>query len=118
MQQEADDEYRAARHEGTKPSLDLEAYTGTYGGDLYGNVRVELEGEGLLLHFDPAPGLDAQLTHWHYDTFRLKFKELQSLPEGNVNFILSPEGKVEELRIDVPNPDFDFTELEFKRLVE
>lgn len=25
-------------------------------------------------------------------------------------------GKVDEMKIDVPDPDFDFTELEFKRV--
>jgi hypothetical protein len=28
------------------------------------------------------------------------------------------QGKVDEMKINVPNPDFDFTELEFKRIPE
>jgi len=38
------------------------------------------------------------------------------LPSGTVQFVLGPDGKVKEMQIDVPNPDFDFTELEFKKL--
>jgi hypothetical protein len=32
-----------------------------------------------------------------------------------VTFTLDAHGKVAEMKIAVPNPDFDFTELEFKR---
>ena len=28
---------------------------------------------------------------------------------------MNAQGKVDEMKIDVPNPDFDFKELEFKR---
>jgi hypothetical protein len=28
---------------------------------------------------------------------------------------MNARGQVEEMKIDVPNPDFDFKELEFKR---
>jgi len=36
-------------------------------------------------------------------------------PRGWVTFTLDPQGRVGEMKIDVPNPDFDFKELEFKR---
>lgn len=39
-------------------------------------------------------------------------------PKGFVTFTLNAQGKVDEMKIDVPNPDFDFTELEFKRAPE
>lgn len=111
-------EEEEARVKKTKPSLDLKEYVGTYGGDLYGNAKVSLEKGILVLRFDPAPGLTSDLSHWHYDTFNLEFRDLKSLPDGKVNFIIGPDGKVNEMRIDVPNPDFDFTELEFKRIDE
>jgi hypothetical protein len=38
------------------------------------------------------------------------------LPSGFMTFILNAEGKVAEVKVDVPNPDFDFTELEFKKV--
>ena len=40
---------------------------------------------------------------------------LRSYPRGWVTFALDPQGRVSEMKIDVPNPDFDFKELEFKR---
>jgi hypothetical protein len=32
--------------------------------------------------------------------------------------VIDSQGRVSEMKIDVPNPDFDFTELEFKRVPE
>lgn len=106
----------ASRVINTSPSLPLDKYQGTYGGELYGNAKVELQGQNLKLSFEPAPRLDAILTHWHYDTFKLEFTILESLPDGKVTFILDSNGEVEEMRIDVPNPDFDFTELHFMKI--
>lgn len=57
-----------ARVPGTKPSLPLERYSGTYENDIYGRVTVERGADGLVLHFTPS--LVAKLEHWHYDIFR------------------------------------------------
>jgi hypothetical protein len=35
--------------------------------------------------------------------------------EGMVQFLMDANGKATEMKIDVPNEDFWFTELEFKR---
>ena len=37
-----------------------------------------------------------------------------TLPSGKVIFVLDKNGKVSEMKIDIPNPDFDFIELELK----
>ncbi len=104
------------RKKETQPSLDLQAYTGLYGGDLYGNAEVTIENGKLVVSLLPAPELVGDLSHWHFDTFEIKLRNSPSLPTGTVNFILDINGKVEEMRIDIPNPDFFFTELEFKKL--
>ncbi len=100
----------------TKPSLKLSGYTGTYGGDLYGNAEVTIEDGHLVLDFLPSQVLIGDLSHWHYNTFIIKLKNSPTLPEGTVNFVIGIDGKVEELKVDIPNPDFHFTELEFKKL--
>jgi CubicO group peptidase (beta-lactamase class C family) len=99
-----------------KPSLDLSAYTGKYDGELYGVATVEVKNGELVLSFVPSPKFTATLKHWHYDTFTVLFKQFPSLPQGKVNFVINAEGKVEEMRVNVPNPDFDFTELKFKKV--
>lgn len=106
------------RAQGTKPSLKLREYTGFYGGEMYGKAEVLLENNQLIIKFIPTPIFTGTLTHWHFDIFRIKLNEIPSLPEGTVQFIVNTEGKVDEMKIDIPNPDFDFTELEFKRITE
>ena len=45
----------------------------------------------------------------------INVNELQN-SKGLVQFIIGVDGKIEELKVDIPNPDFHFTELEFKKL--
>lgn len=103
------------RNKDSKPTLALSEYAGIYGGDLYGNAKVTVENGELKLVFVPAPQFNAILKHWQYDTFSIQFPEFPSLPQGKVTFIINALGKVDEMRVDVPNPDFDFTELKFKK---
>lgn len=108
-------EFLSKKVNGTKPSLSLEQYAGIYGGEMYGDAEVRLKNNLLVVNFLPTPIFSGVLTHWHYDIFRIKLTDVPSLPEGTVQFIIGPDGKIEEMKIDIPNPDFDFTELEFKR---
>lgn len=103
------------RNPNTKPALTLKDYCGTYGGDLYGNAEVRLEKGHLVLDFLPSDILIGDLSHWQYETFKIKLRHSPTLPEGTVNFIIGTSGKIEQLKVDIPNPDFDFTELEFKK---
>lgn len=99
----------------TTPSLNLESYTGTYGGEVFGDAKVELIHGELVVQFVPSPMFRGQLSHWHFDTFEITFSQFPSLPSGTCTFVLNALGEVDEMIIDVPNPDFDFTELEFKK---
>jgi CubicO group peptidase (beta-lactamase class C family) len=109
------EEYEKNRVKHAKPSLELIDYTGIYGGDLYGDAEVKLENGHLVLDFLPSETLIGDLSHRHYDTFEIKLRNSPTLPKGTVQFILGTDGKVNELKVDIPNPDFDFTELEFKK---
>jgi CubicO group peptidase (beta-lactamase class C family) len=106
-----------ARVPDTKPSLPLASYAGTYGGQMYGDATVTEEGGHLVVRLLPSPAYVGDLEHWHFDTFRIKWRDsvVYPYPRGWVTFQLDPQGKVSEMKIDVPNPDFDFKELEFKR---
>jgi len=96
-----------------KASLKLADYAGTYKCEMYGNVKVKLENDKLVAVFEPTPMFVGDLEHFEYNTFAIKLRNIDALPEGDANFILNSKGKVEELRIDIPNPDFDFTEFQF-----
>jgi CubicO group peptidase (beta-lactamase class C family) len=108
------------RVKGTKPSLPLTGYAGVYGGEMYGEAKITEENGRLVLRLVPAPNFVGDLEHWQYDTFRVKWRDTVSyaFPRGFVTFTLNAQGKVDEMKIDVPNPDFDFKELEFKRATE
>lgn len=106
-----------ARATGTKPSLALERYAGSYTGEMYGEAKIRIENGHLVLRLVPAPNFVGDLEHWQYDTFRVRWRESVSypFPKGFVTFTLDAHGRLDEMKIDVPNPDFDFKELEFKR---
>ena len=61
------------RVHGTSPSLPLDAYAGTYVDPLYGGMIVKLENGKLALYF--AGDEAADLEHWHYNTFRVHWRD-------------------------------------------
>jgi len=101
---------------GTQPSLPPEGYTGTYGGDLYGDATVLIENGTLVLRLQPNPDLVADLSHWHHDTFLIEWRhEFPWFDRGWAQFVLDRTGAVAEMRLDVPNEDFWFHELQFRK---
>ena len=106
-----------ARVPNTKPSLALPSYAGTYSGTMFGDARVADENGKLVLRLVPSPNFVGDLEHWHFDTFRVTWRDsiVYPFPRGFVTFLLDAKGKISEMKIDVPNPDFIFTELELKR---
>jgi len=109
-----------SRVSNTKPSLPLSAYTGIYTGAMYGDAKVTEENGKLVLRLMASPNFVGDLEHWHFDTFSVKWRDSIVYPFGRgfVSFVIDPRAKVAEMKIDVPNPDFDFKELEFKRVPE
>ena len=69
-----------------------------------------------IYFFEHTPLFEGNMEHWHFDTFTIELKNVPSLPKGKVQFILDENAKVKKLVVDIPNPDFDFTELDFKKL--
>lgn len=101
----------------TKPSFPLTSYAGTYGGPFYGNAEVKEENGKLVLRLLPNPEFVADLAHWHFDTFEIQWR--QRFPwfrSGKAQFIMDESGKIVEMKLNVPNEDFWFHELEFKRM--
>ena len=117
---EAAQKLEASRVKNTKPSLLLKDYAGTYTGSLYGDATISEENGKLVLRMLPSPNFVADLEHWHYDTFRIKWRPTVAydFPAGFVTFTIDKNGKADELEIDQPNNDFWFYELEFKRKPE
>ncbi|HZK08152.1 MAG TPA: serine hydrolase [Bacteroidales bacterium] len=103
----------AEKYDNTSPSVPLQEYTGTYSGQLYGDANVYLRDDTLMVQLVPSPLFLGTLRHLYFDTFEITFTNLPSLPKGTVQFVQDAQANIHEMKIDVPNPDFDFTELEF-----
>jgi CubicO group peptidase (beta-lactamase class C family) len=88
-----------ARVKGTKPTLPLENYTGTYNSIVYGNATVTVEDGKLVLLWWP-PLFNGDLERWNYDTFRLIWRNPTLRQQLTlVSFTLNVEGKVNEMKI-------------------
>ncbi|OGU62935.1 MAG: hypothetical protein A2V66_10040 [Ignavibacteria bacterium RBG_13_36_8] len=99
----------------TNPSRKLEDYAGVYTDKMYGDAEITFKDVGLTLTMVPTKELfTGKMEHWHYDTFRIKFKD-PFLPEGFVTFNFNSNAKITSFKIDLPNPDFHFYNLEFKK---
>ena len=116
-------ERRASRVQGTSPTLSLDKYSGEYEDKMYGKANVTFEpsltadrnGELKIVLLPAEKLFNSKLTHWHYDTFNIKFKD-PFLPEGLVTFELDNKGNVGGFSIEVPNRDFHFHNLHFKKM--
>ncbi len=101
----------------TRPSQPLANYAGRYAGRMYGDVTVKMVDDRLVLRLVPSRDLVAELEHLHYDTFVIKWRyEFAWFTEGTAQFVMDAAGQIQELKLDCPNDDFWFYELELKRV--
>ena len=94
-------EAEAKRVMGTRPSLPLERYTGTYADSLYGSVVIRMENGHLVL--DMAPKMTGAIEHWHYDTFRVVWRDRRD-GTNLLTFTLDADGKIDVMTADVGGP--------------
>jgi CubicO group peptidase (beta-lactamase class C family) len=107
----------ATRAIGTKPTLAMKDYAAKYSSEMYGDVTIAEENGKLVMRLIPSPNFVADLEPWHYDTFQIKWRSSvnYNFPKGWVTFTIDKSGKTDELKIDQPNNDFWFYELDLKR---
>ena len=82
---------------GTKPSLPLEAYAGTYTDPLYGQVRISVKGNSLDVSINNDV-LRLSLDHWEYDSFRGWF-EKKWYGKANAVFTIGADGTVSAVNL-------------------
>ena len=85
------------RVKGTSPSLALEKYAGTYQNEMYGETKFVLKDGKLTSEF--GPNFNGDLEHWHYDTFRVVWRDRME-GKGFVVFKLNAKAKPETVTID------------------
>ena len=101
----------------TQASLPLSDFTGQYECSFFGPIEIKESADQLQLHFPNAPLLNAELSHWHLNTFEIKWQRTHAWFDfGTLQFILDNDGKVQELQFDVPNYDIFFHEIQAKRI--
>lgn len=94
---EAAAKVEAARVTNTHPTLALDKYAGTYRDSLYGDVTVRAENGRLTLAYGGES--DADLEHWHYDTFRVVWKN-RLLGKPLATFVVDGTPKVAAMRLE------------------
>lgn len=110
-------ERKDARITGTQPGMNAELVSGLYRCPMYGDIRILNEGGNLTIDFVHAPELKATLSHWHHDTYEMKWLEEQAWFEfGTVQIEKDNNGKPSGLLFDVPNDDIFFEEIKAKRV--
>jgi CubicO group peptidase (beta-lactamase class C family) len=82
---------------GTSPSLALAKYAGKFQSEMYGETTVSFEGQKLVIRF--GPHFTGDLSHWHYDTFRVTWRD-PAQGKGFINFRLNSQGKADVVSIE------------------
>jgi len=108
----------AARDAGSKPSLPLSAYAGTWRDPWYGDMEIVQQGDALRMRSAHSPLLQGTLQHWQHDTFLVKWDERTLNGDAFVSFALDADGKPREARMeaasDMTDFSFDFQDLVLK----
>lgn len=106
-----------AKEDAEKPSLKLKNYEGLYKSELYGNALITVKGKKMKVQLLRTKMWEGTITTYAADTFLLEFKNVPALPQGFIRFALDDKKEnISSFVIDVPNPDFDFTEFEFIKM--
>jgi hypothetical protein len=100
-----------------QPSHPLESYVGNYRCAMYGDAKVSLVDGKLRLELIPYPDLTADLELMHYDTFAIGWhKKFAWFDSGSAHFVFDAKANAESIRLDVPNDDLWFYELNLKKV--
>lgn len=103
--------------EAAVPSHPVEAYAGKFRCPLMGDATVTLESDKLVLRILANADMVADLEPIHFDTFRIRWrKKFAWYDDGSILFLPNASGEFVELKLDVPNDDLWFHELQFQRV--
>ncbi|MDQ8159181.1 MAG: serine hydrolase [Gemmatimonadota bacterium] len=81
---------------GTRPSLALAEYVGTYRHPTYGDATITLQGDTLQAQFGSAYA--GPLSHWQYETFRARWQTRQNA-EGTLTFRPDGTGRIMAMQL-------------------
>ncbi len=102
-------EAESRRVTGTRPSLALDAYAGTFADPDSLHPRLTVRAEGERLTASMGAGATGALEHWHYDVFRVRWADL-ALGEDFLVYTIDAQGRAQWARMGgtlltrVPDP--------------
>ncbi|MCB0802590.1 MAG: serine hydrolase [Flavobacteriales bacterium] len=103
----------AARNPKLKSNVDPKLLVGIYEDKVYGKAEVKFVGKELQFTMLASKEIfTSKMTHWQQNTYEIKFKD-KFLPNGYLTFNVNANGEVVNLKVDLPNPDFHFHNLDF-----
>ena len=108
----ADEDWKkhlAARDAGSKPSLPLAKYAGTYRDPWYGDVIIRQGAKGLEMQFSKTAELLGDIEHWQHDSFIVRWRDRGLNADAFVNFSLDADGAIREVRMEPVSPLTDFS---------
>lgn len=105
-------EAEGKRVTGTKPSLSLASYAGSYAHPAWGTLVVTAEGTGLQAQLGPGPTMRGTLEHWQFDTFRVSLGDGRG-GKSYLQFQLDAEGKMGRVLLD-GSDEYAFTRVSAK----
>ncbi len=110
----AETKMAAARDSTSRPSLPRSRYAGTYRDAWYGDVLITDEGGKLVIAMAHTPELVGELEHWQYDTFVARWRGRENMSrelraDAFITFQLTPEGTVEQAKMQAVSPATDFS---------
>ena len=88
-----EDSVKATQVKNTLPSHSLKDYTGIYTHTAYGDIKIELENNKLVLNFRSQHSV---LNHFHYDQFATNEKGTD-IPDFIVNFLTNSKGEIDRI---------------------
>ena len=106
-------EFEAKRVTGTKPTLSLASYAGTFTHPVWGDLVIAQNGASLRVSLGPSAANSGILEHWHYDTFRTFLGD----GRGGANyFMFQLDGDGKATRLVMSGDDgYTFTRLEARK---
>lgn len=110
------EKHQQARAARSTPSLPLRSYASTYRDPWYGDVVIRQDGNRLRLQFSKTAQLVGTLEHWQHDSFIVRWDDRSLNADAFVDFSLTPDGVVREMRMQPISPLTDFS-FDFQDLV-
>jgi CubicO group peptidase (beta-lactamase class C family) len=90
-------------------NLQVSKLTGNYRDAVYGDVSLNLAGDGMSMKFKNLPHFNGTLKYYQYNTFISTLDNKSLKGDAYVTFSLNPDGSVDQIKMKIIDPDSDHT---------